>query len=99
MRYTIFGKHTGLRVSQLSLGTANFGEAWGHGATLDQSRHILDIYAEAGGNFIDTANGYQDGQSEDIIGHLLTGRREKFVLASKYAVKTNATSGILITGK
>lgn len=99
MRYKIFGKHTGLRVSELVLGTANFGVAWGgHGANPDEARRIFDAYASAGGNFIDTANGYQDGQSEQLVGDLLTGRRDEFVLSTKFAVKTDANSGILVTG-
>ncbi|MFT8404458.1 MAG: aldo/keto reductase [Gluconobacter potus] len=99
MRYRLLGEHTGLRVSELLLGTANFGRAWGgHGAEPDEARRILDTYAEAGGNFIDTANGYQEGQSEEFLGNLLAGRRNEFVLSTKYSVKTNATSGILETG-
>ncbi|MBP2302018.1 aldo/keto reductase [Azospirillum picis] len=99
LRYKPFGKHTGLRVSEYVLGTANFGVAWGgHGAEPDEARRILDTYAEAGGNFIDTANGYQEGQSEEFLGDLLTGRRDEFVLSTKFAVKTNADSGILVTG-
>ena len=99
MRYKVFGKHTGLRVSEFVLGTANFGEAWGgHGANSDEARRIFDAYADAGGNFIDTANGYQEGQSEEFVGNLLAGRREEFVLSTKFAVKTNASSGILVTG-
>jgi aryl-alcohol dehydrogenase-like predicted oxidoreductase len=99
MRYKLFGKHTGLRVSELVLGTANFGGAWGgHGANPDEARSIFDGYASAGGNFIDTANGYQDGQSEQFVGDLLTGRRDEFVLSTKFAVKTDANSGILVTG-
>lgn len=99
LRYKLFGRHTGLRVSEFVLGTANFGLAWGgHGATPDEARRIFDAYADAGGNFIDTANGYQEGQSEEFIGDLLTGRRDEFVLSTKFAVKTNANSGILVTG-
>jgi aryl-alcohol dehydrogenase-like predicted oxidoreductase len=99
LRYKLFGSHTGLRVSELVLGTANFGTAWGgHGADPDEARRIFDAYAEAGGNFIDTANGYQEGQSEAFLGDLLTGRRDAFVLSTKFAVKTDASSGILVTG-
>lgn len=98
LRFKLFGEHTGLRVSELVLGTANFGTAWGHGTDPDESRRIVDAYADAGGNFLDTSNGYQDGQSEDFLGELLSGRRDQFVLSTKYAVKTNATSGILVTG-
>lgn len=99
MRYRLFGKKTGLRVSEYILGTANFGTAWGgHGADPHEARRILDAYADAGGNFIDTANGYQEGQSEEFLGELLKGRRDEFVLSTKFAVKTNAQSGILVTG-
>ena len=99
LRYKPFSKQTGLRVSEYVLGTANFGVAWGgHGAEPDEARRILDAYADAGGNFIDTANGYQEGQSEEFIGDLLTGRRDDFVLSTKYSVKTSANSGILVTG-
>src|ERR1700729_4263047 len=73
MRYKLFGKHTGLRVSELVLGAGNFGTRWGHGAEPDEARRIFDAYADAGGNFIDTANGYQFGQSEEILGDLLIG--------------------------
>ncbi|GAA0443170.1 aldo/keto reductase [Streptomyces olivaceiscleroticus] len=87
MRYTLFGR-TGLRVSELSLGTMTFGEEWGWGATEDTSRRLLDAYADAGGNFIDTANNYTDGSAERIVGGLLAGRRDRFVLASKYTCAT-----------
>lgn len=98
LRYKLFGKHTGLRVSEFVLGTANFGTAWGHGTDPDEARRIFDIYADAGGNFLDSSNAYQDGQSEEFLGDLLTGRRDQFVLSTKYAAKTNADSGILVTG-
>ncbi|MGW0911766.1 aldo/keto reductase [Streptomyces sp. NPDC002784] len=83
MRYTLFGR-TGLRVSELSLGAMTIGDDWGWGADKETSARILDAYADAGGNFIDTANIYTDGSSERILGELLEGRRDEFVLASKY---------------
>lgn len=83
MRYTLFGK-TGLRVSELSLGAMTIGDDWGWGTGKEASARIVDAYAEAGGNFIDTANNYTDGSSERILGELLEGRRDTFVLASKY---------------
>lgn len=98
MRYKLFGKHTGLRVSELVLGAGNFGTGWGHGAEPDEVRHILDAYADAGGNFIDTANGYQFGQSETILGDLLAGRRADFVLATKFTMGVDPNAGILATG-
>lgn len=98
MRYKLFGKHTGLRVSELILGAGSFGTRWGHGAEPDEARRIFDAYADAGGNFIDTANGYQFGQSEEILGELLAGRRDDFVLATKFTMRTDMNSGILVTG-
>lgn len=98
MRYKLFGRHTGLRVSELVLGTSNFGTRWGHGTELSDARRILDTYADAGGNFIDSANGYQNGQSEEFLGEMLADRRERFVLATKFAVMTDETSNVLNTG-
>ncbi|MGW7821541.1 aldo/keto reductase [Streptomyces puniciscabiei] len=87
MRYTLFGR-TGLRVSELALGTMTFGEEGGWGADKGTSARILDVYAEAGGNFVDTANNYTDGSSERMLGELLAGRRDRFVLASTYTCGT-----------
>jgi aryl-alcohol dehydrogenase-like predicted oxidoreductase len=98
MRYKLFGKHTGLRVSELVLGAGTFGTRWGHGAEPDEAGRIFNAYAEAGGNFIDTANGYQFGQSEEILGDLLPGRRDDFVLATKFTFQTDPKAGILVTG-
>jgi aryl-alcohol dehydrogenase-like predicted oxidoreductase len=98
MRYKLFGKHTGLRVSELVLGAGTFGTRWGHGAEPDEAGRIFNAYADAGGNFIDTANGYQFGQSEEILGGLLSGRRDDFVLATKFTFQTDPKAGILVTG-
>jgi len=87
MRYAMFGK-TGLRVSELCLGTMTFGEDWGWGASRDTCARILDLFDEAGGNFVDTANNYTGGSSETILGELLDGRRDRFVLATKYTLQT-----------
>ncbi|MEH2453693.1 aldo/keto reductase [Nostoc sp.] len=84
MKYKLLGK-SGLRVSELSLGTMTFGEDWGWGASVDESRKIFDTFVEAGGNFIDTANGYTDGSSEKIVGELIAKERERFVVATKYS--------------
>ncbi|MFW6079381.1 MAG: aldo/keto reductase [Gemmatimonadota bacterium] len=75
---------SGLRVSELCLGTMTFGEAWGWGASEEASRRIFDAFVEAGGSFIDTANSYTDGQSEEIVGRLIASDREGFVLSTKY---------------
>jgi aryl-alcohol dehydrogenase-like predicted oxidoreductase len=70
----------------------------GHGAEPDEAGRIFNAYADAGGNFIDTANGYQFGQSEEILGGLLSGRRDDFVLATKFTFQTDPKAGILVTG-
>ena len=97
MDYRIFGK-TGLKVSELALGTGNFGTRWGHGADADTSKAIFNAYAEAGGNFIDTADAYQFGQSEELLGSLLAGRRDNFVVATKFTNGAAPDSNRLTTG-
>ena len=85
MRYQLLGK-SGLRVSEVCLGTMTFGEDWGWGSPEETVRKLLDRYLEAGGNFIDTADGYTDGQSEEILGRYLKAKkgRERVVLATKF---------------
>ncbi len=85
MRYKLLGR-SGLRVSELALGTMTFGEAWGWGASKDESRKIFDAYAEAGGNFVDTACNYTDGESERFLGDFLRADRDHFVVATKYTL-------------
>src|SRR5215831_6387185 len=88
MNYRLFGR-SGLRVSELSLGTMTFGEDWGWGSSKDEARTIYNAYRDAGGNFIDTANVYTNGASETLLGEFLKGHRDEIVLATKY---TNAAS-------
>lgn len=97
MNYKAFG-NTGLRVSELALGTGNFGTGWGYGADPDSSAEIFNAYAEAGGNFVDTADIYQFGQSEELLGSLLEGRRDDFVLATKFTNGAAANANRLATG-
>lgn len=98
MRYKMFGRHTGLRVSELVLGAGNFGTRWGHGAEPAEAARILNAYAEAGGNFLDAADSYQFGEAEEILGDLLQSRRDEFVLATKFTQRASPTDGILVTG-
>ncbi len=98
MRYKVFGRRTGLRVSELALGTGNFGTGWGHGAEREEAKKIFDGYVEAGGNFIDTANGYQAGQSEVLVGDFIAANRDDFVVATKYTLGTAPGAGISHTG-
>jgi aryl-alcohol dehydrogenase-like predicted oxidoreductase len=84
MRYKLLG-NSGLRVSELCLGTMTFGEEWGLGASKEESRRIYDTFLEPGGNFIDTANTYNNGTSESYLGEFIRPNREGVVLASKYS--------------
>ncbi len=86
MKYKLFG-NTGLRVSELCLGTMGFGKEWNWGADQATSQAVFDIYANAGGNFIDTANRYTNGTSEKYIGEFMAADRDHFVLATKYTLK------------
>ncbi len=85
MKYHLFGR-SGLRVSEIALGTMTFGTEWGTGANKAESRKIFDIYADAGGNFIDTANRYTEGTSEKFVGEFVKSDREHFVIATKYTL-------------
>lgn len=87
MNYRLFGR-SGLRVSELALGTMTFGTDWGWGADRDECRKLFDRYAEAGGNFLDTANNYTGGTSERIVGELVAADRDHFVVATKYSLST-----------
>ncbi len=84
MRYKLLGK-SGLRVSELCLGTMTFGEDWGFGASGDESRAMYNAFREAGGNFIDTANIYTNGTSETMLGEFMQGHRDSVVLATKFS--------------
>ncbi len=83
MRYKLLGR-SGLRVSELCLGTMTFGEEWGWGASKEESRRLFDAFTAAGGTFLDTADGYTDGTSERWLGEFLGAERDRFVLATKY---------------
>lgn len=85
MRYKLLGR-SGLRVSELCLGTMTFGNDWGWGAEKDESRKMFDLFAEAGGNFIDTSNNYTNGTSEKFIGEFVKNDRDHFVIATKYTL-------------
>ncbi len=78
MRYTLLGP-SGLRVSEVALGTMTFGTDWGWGASQSESARQFELFAEAGGTLIDTANKYTDGTAESILGDLLAADRDHFV--------------------
>ncbi|RFZ90623.1 aldo/keto reductase [Mucilaginibacter conchicola] len=95
MNYKIFGSRSGLRVSELALGAGTFGTRWGYGAQPDEAKKIFDRYIDLGGNFIDTADGYQFGESEELLGQMIGDKRNQIVLGTKY---TGGGKELLTTG-
>lgn len=89
MRYKLLGK-SGLRVSELCLGTMTFGDERGWGSGKKGSRDIYEAFMESGGNFFDTADLYTDGTSERFLGEFIASDRERVVLGTKY---TNSAAG------
>jgi aryl-alcohol dehydrogenase-like predicted oxidoreductase len=85
MKYQLLGK-SGLRVSELCLGTMTFGEDWGWGASKEESHKIFDAFTGAGGNFIDTSCNYTNGSSERFVGEFVASERDHFVVATKYSL-------------
>jgi aryl-alcohol dehydrogenase-like predicted oxidoreductase len=85
MRQRTFGRLTGLRVSEYALGAGNFGTGWGTGAEPGEARRMFERFAEAGGTLIDTAESYQLGESELLLGDFLAADRDHFVVATKYS--------------
>jgi aryl-alcohol dehydrogenase-like predicted oxidoreductase len=77
---------SGLKVSPLCLGAMTFGDGTGPNADEARSRAIFDMYVEKGGNFVDTADGYTGGISEQLVGKFIneTKSRDKIVLATKF---------------
>ncbi|MBL4826339.1 MAG: aldo/keto reductase [Spongiibacteraceae bacterium] len=85
--YRLLGR-SGLRVSPLSLGTMTFGMAdWG--TDDNEAEKMFKQYQALGGNFIDTANFYAQGESERMLGRLTKSCREEMVIASKYGLSMN----------
>jgi len=85
MKYKLLGR-SGVRVSELALGTMTFGTEWGFGVDRAESKKMFDLFGEAGGNFIDTANVYTQGTSERFVGEFIAPERDHWVLATKYSL-------------
>ncbi|MDX5482342.1 MAG: aldo/keto reductase [Hymenobacteraceae bacterium] len=86
MKYKLLGR-TGLRVSELCLGTNTFGTEWGIGTDKEGARKIFDTFTEAGGNFFDTANNYNHGTSEKFLGEFVGHERDQYVIATKFSMQ------------
>jgi aryl-alcohol dehydrogenase-like predicted oxidoreductase len=81
---------SGLRVSEICLGTMTYGTENGWGADKDESRAIFDAFAEAGGNFVDTADVYTAGTSERWTGEFVASERGRFVVGTKFTMSRPA---------
>ena len=88
MKYTLLGP-SGLRVSELCLGTMTFGVERTLGSTKAESKKVFDRFVEAGGNFFDTANVYTMGTSEQLLGEFVGKERPRYVIATKYTLSTD----------
>ncbi|VDC06767.1 unnamed protein product [Peniophora sp. CBMAI 1063] len=92
-KYRVLSPTAGVRVSPLCLGAMSIGDAWatqGMGAMdKESSFRLLDAFFEAGGNFVDTANAYQDETSEAFLGEWMEARgiRDQIVIATKYTTQ------------
>jgi aryl-alcohol dehydrogenase-like predicted oxidoreductase len=95
LRYRLLGP-SGLRVSEVCLGTMTFGESRAWGADEATAHAILDRFAEAGGTLIDTAPNYAGGAAEEIVGRYVAGRRDRFVIGTKFTA--SADPHVSITG-
>ncbi|EJU06549.1 aryl-alcohol dehydrogenase [Dacryopinax primogenitus] len=88
--WRLLSPNAGVRVSPLCLGAMSLGDKWGRfmagTMTKDEVFKLCDTFFEAGGNFIDTANNYQDEQSEALLGEWMKarGNRDQIVLATKF---------------
>ena len=91
--YITLGR-TGLRVSPLCLGTMTFGTEWGWGSEESDARAVFNGYIDAGGNFLDTADGYTMGKSEQLVGKFITERnlRDRVVLATKFTFNADPSN-------
>ena len=90
--YVTLGR-SGLRVSPLCLGAMTFGTEWGFGTDENGAVALFDRYLEQGGNFLDTADGYTNGKSEELVGKFVSehGVRHRVVIATKFTM--NAEPG------
>jgi aryl-alcohol dehydrogenase-like predicted oxidoreductase len=84
MRIKTLGR-SGLRVSEIALGTMTFGTAWGWGADAATCAALYAQFRNVGGTFIDSANFYTNGESEQITGKLIAPHRSEIVLGTKFA--------------
>ena len=99
MNWRLFGERTGLRVSNLALGTGRIGLDVERRPNPEEARRVLEAYAKADGNFVDTSSAYLLGVAEEILGAFLrVAGRDDFVVASKYGRTSRAAPAIASAG-
>ncbi|KIN03200.1 hypothetical protein OIDMADRAFT_160769 [Oidiodendron maius Zn] len=96
--HRLLAPNTSVRVSPLCLGGMNFGEGWKDfmgECNQETAERILDLFSQNGGNFIDTANHYQKGDSEQLIGNWMKkrGNRDRMIIATKYTTPYSESFG------
>jgi aryl-alcohol dehydrogenase-like predicted oxidoreductase len=96
MNYRTLGK-TGLKISEISLGTWQVGGKWGEPFSHQTAAEILNLAIDSGINFIDTADVYGDGESEKAVGNLLRSRKEKIYVATKCGRKLRPHNNLFYT--
>ncbi|QXT38229.1 aldo/keto reductase [Gymnodinialimonas ceratoperidinii] len=88
MKYRLLG-NSGLRVSEIALGSLNFGEQKAWGVDREEALRVLSTFAEAGGTLIDSAPNYAKGAAEEIIGAFIADRRHEVVVSTKYTASSD----------
>ena len=86
MLTTLLSRASGLRVSEYALGTGRFGKVLPNGIDAEHASEVFQAYVDAGGFFLDTAAGYQAGESERLIGAFVGSRRDDFVISTKWGI-------------
>lgn len=100
MNYKLFSRHTGLHASELILGASMFGsrKGYGAGAEEEEANQILKAYADAGGNFIDTSDQYQLGESEEVVGKFIEHTRSNYIICTKYTLSSERNPSVTNSG-
>ncbi|MEO8254217.1 MAG: aldo/keto reductase [Flavobacterium sp.] len=94
MKYKLFGTKTGLYASEIILGGAMLGNRKGYGSSIEDAKQILTAYTDAGGNFIDTSDRYQLGESEELIVNFIEHQRSNFIICTKYTQSSEVNPAI-----
>ncbi len=99
MKHLLLGRLTGLRVSEMALGTGRLGSGKDGRMDTQAARATIAAFIDAGGNFIDTSSAYQGGQAEEVISAALAGAaRDAIVISSKFGRTPSREPAVAATG-